>query len=148
MVVWKISLDFLFILSLSHSISNLGIAYYMAIPGSPLMGKLLDVVGKRPIGVAVGTALTIPTFLLFAFSELTPIVGMIFLGMLVVLAFLLTENLIFFLLGFSYVITVGALWPSIPLLVNQNQVSNRPKITYTASHFFRFHLPTITTTTK
>ena len=68
--------------SLSPLSLSPGTAYYMAIPGSPLMGKLLDMVGKRPIGLVIGTALTIPTFLLFSFSDVTPIVGMVVLGLL------------------------------------------------------------------
>mmetsp|Transcript_1615 Transcript_1615/g.4403 ORF Transcript_1615/g.4403 Transcript_1615/m.4403 type:complete len:498 (+) Transcript_1615:66-1559(+) len=82
-----------------------GIPYYMSIVLSPLTGKLIDRLGHRASLLIVGCALTLPTFLLFAFTDLYPAVSMV-------------------LLGFAYVISAGCIWPSVPLLVTQNQVGS------------------------
>jgi len=86
-----------------HAGYIVGITYYMAVPGCPLTGYLVDKWGSRPMFIITGTAFTIPAFFLFCFTDLSPILVMI-------------------LFGFAYMIVSSSLWPCIPLLVSSSQL--------------------------
>jgi MFS family permease len=93
-----------------------GIIYDMAILGCPITGILLDRFGKRTLWMIVGTSLTLPAFLLFMMSDVSPILGT-------------------FVLGTSYIIVLPAVWPSIPLIIQPNHVGTATGLTNAIAFF-------------
>jgi len=68
---------------------------------APILGKVVDLIGRRPYVVLIGSLALIPAHLILAVTFVTPIVPIIIIG-----------------LAFSFV--PAALWPSISLITNTN----------------------------
>jgi len=71
---------------------------------SPILGKFLDKVGHRPYFVVLGSLVIVPAHLVLAFTDITPVLPIIFIG-----------------LAFSLV--PSALWPSVPLLIKDRELA-------------------------
>ncbi len=70
---------------------------------APILGRMVDKVGRRGSLMMVGSVMLIPCYLIMGFTHFSPVVPMVVLG-----------------LAFSLV--PAALWPSIPLLVEKKSV--------------------------
>jgi len=71
---------------------------------SPLLGKFLDVVGRRPYFVALGSIAVIPAHIALAFNMPYPIIPIIVIGL-------------------SFSIVPSALWPSIPIITKEKELA-------------------------
>ncbi|PRP86283.1 hypothetical protein PROFUN_05424 [Planoprotostelium fungivorum] len=71
---------------------------------SPILGKFLDMVGNRPYFVVLGSCMILPAHLMLAFTQVTPLVPII-------------------LIGLSFSMVPGCLWPSIPLLCKAKETA-------------------------
>lgn len=71
---------------------------------SPFLGKFLDKVGRRPYFVVLGSLAVIPTHMVLAFHLPYPIIPIIIMGL-------------------SFSLVPGALWPSIPLITNPKETA-------------------------
>jgi len=71
---------------------------------SPFLGKFLDVVGRRPIFTIIGSAVIIPAHLILAFTNMTPILSVIIIGL-------------------SFSLVPSALWPSIPIIIAEKELA-------------------------
>jgi len=71
---------------------------------SPFLGKMLDVVGRRPYFIIIGSLAILPAHLLLAWTDITPIPFVIIIGL-------------------SFSIVPGAIWPSVPLLVKDKETA-------------------------
>jgi len=71
---------------------------------SPFLGKLLDVVGRRPYFIILGSLAILPAHLMLAWTDVTPIPFVIIIGL-------------------SFSIVPGAIWPSVPLLVKDKETA-------------------------
>jgi len=85
-------------LSDSSATWRAGLVYQCSMLVSPFLGKFVDWFGRRTHIALIGTALTIPCFLLLDARSVDPVCAMIILGM-------------------SYSVCAAALWPSVQLLV-------------------------------
>eukprot|EP01120_Amphizonella_sp_Union-15-10_P001582 TRINITY_DN1173_c0_g1_i2.p1 TRINITY_DN1173_c0_g1~~TRINITY_DN1173_c0_g1_i2.p1 ORF type:complete len:397 (-),score=29.20 TRINITY_DN1173_c0_g1_i2:54-1244(-) len=65
---------------------------------SPILGKFLDTVGKRPYFVVIGCLAIVPAYFLLAFTDLIPYISAV-------------------IIGISFSLVPSALWPSIPLII-------------------------------
>ncbi|MFQ5926155.1 MAG: MFS transporter [Terriglobia bacterium] len=70
---------------------------------SPILGAVVDKIGRRGTMMIVGSLMMIPCYLVMGFTELTPIAPMVMLG-----------------LAFSLV--PAAMWPAVPLIVEEKSV--------------------------
>jgi MFS family permease len=70
---------------------------------SPFLGKLLDMVGRRPLFVILGSFVIIPAHLSLAFTNIPPIYPIIAIGL-------------------SFSLVPSALWPSVPMIVNEKEL--------------------------
>ena len=70
---------------------------------APILGRMVDKVGRRGTLMMVGSVMLIPCYLIMGFTHFSPVAPMVVLG-----------------LAFSLV--PAALWPSIPLLVEKKSV--------------------------
>ena len=70
---------------------------------APWLGKVVDKVGRRASMMIVGSLILIPAHLVMGYTDIYPVIPMIFLG-----------------LAFSLV--PAAMWPSVPLIVNKKLV--------------------------
>jgi len=71
---------------------------------SPILGKLLDTVGKRPLLVALGSFVILPAHLALAFTDIPPIYPVIAIGL-------------------SFSLVPSALWPSVPLIIPDKETA-------------------------
>jgi len=71
---------------------------------SPFLGKFLDVVGRRPYFVVLGSCLILPAHLSLAFTDAPPLFAFIFIGL-------------------SFSMVPGCLWPSIPMLCKTSETA-------------------------
>jgi MFS family permease len=71
---------------------------------SPFLGKMLDTVGRRPYFIILGSAAILPAHLLLAWTDVNPIPFIIIIGL-------------------SFSMVPGALWPSVPLLVKDTETA-------------------------
>jgi len=71
---------------------------------SPVMGKLADIVGRRPYLVCFGSLLVLPAHFLMATTTIWP-------GAFIAM------------IGLSFSLVPGCLWPSVPLLVQSNELA-------------------------
>lgn len=70
---------------------------------APFAGKLVDRIGRRASLMVLGALLMIPAHLLLGLTRFNPVVCM-------------------FMLGAAFVLVPAALWPSVPLIVEENRV--------------------------
>ena len=70
---------------------------------APILGRFVDKTGRRGRIMLAGSALLIPCYLLMGLTQLTPILPMI-------------------LLGFAFSLVPAALWPAVPLIVEDKAV--------------------------
>jgi len=70
---------------------------------APFAGSMVDRVGKRTNLMMVGALLMIPCYLIMAFTTIPPMFPML-------------------LLGASFVLVPAAMWPAVPLIVEENRV--------------------------
>jgi len=68
---------------------------------APILGKVVDLIGRRPYVVFIGSLALIPAHLILALSYVTPMLPIVIIG-----------------LAFSFV--PAALWPSISLITSTN----------------------------
>ena len=78
---------------------------------APFMGILVDKVGCRPLFVIFGTLLNLPTFILFAFTDVSPVIPLL-------------------CLGWAFSLVPSALWPSISILIKPEYVGTAFGLTY------------------
>jgi len=71
---------------------------------SPILGKFLDIVARRPIFVVLGSLAVIPSHIALAFQLPYPIIPIIVMGL-------------------SFSLVPSALWPSIPLITKDKEVA-------------------------
>jgi MFS family permease len=71
---------------------------------SPILGKFLDVVGRRPFFIILGSLAILPCHLILAWTKLNPIPFIIIIGL-------------------SFSLVPSALWPSVPLLVAPHETA-------------------------
>ncbi len=69
---------------------------------APFAGTLVDRFGRRSHLMIAGSLLMIPCYLLLAFTSIPPFIPM-------------------FLLGASFVLVPAAMWPAVPLIVDENR---------------------------
>lgn len=77
---------------------------------APFAGALVDKKGKRGTLMIFGSIIMIPTYLILGFTMLPPALPMI-------------------MLGAAFVLVPAALWPSIPLIVDENKVGTAYGVT-------------------
>lgn len=70
---------------------------------APILGRLVDKTGKRGKIMLAGSALIIPCYLTMGLTQMTPVFPMIFLG-------------------FAFSLVPAALWPAVPLIVEDKAV--------------------------
>jgi len=71
---------------------------------SPFLGKLLDVLGRRPYFIILGSFFILPAHLIGAFTDWNPLIFIIPIGL-------------------SFSLVPSALWPAVPLVVNEKELS-------------------------
>jgi len=71
---------------------------------SPIMGKLLDIVARRPFFVILGSLAIIPAHLAFAFTHINPFIPVVVIGL-------------------SFSLVPSALWPSVPLIIKERELA-------------------------
>jgi len=81
-----------------------GIVILASMVLSPILGKFLDCVGYRPYFVVLGSLMILPAHLMLAFTNITPLFPII-------------------LIGLSFSMVPGCLWPSIPLLCEKSETA-------------------------
>lgn len=70
---------------------------------SPILGRVVDTIGRRGTMMMVGSLLLVPCYLVLGLTSLSPVVPMVIIG-----------------LAFSLV--PAAMWPSVPLIVEEKSV--------------------------
>jgi MFS family permease len=70
---------------------------------TPLFGFLVDRFGKRATMMIIGSILLVPAHALLGFTSLNPVVAMV-------------------MLGFSFSLVPAALWPTIPLIIEEKRL--------------------------
>jgi MFS family permease len=93
--------DFLHMFSTAPGTSSIIIFASMCF--APFAGGLIDRIGKRALLMMVGALLMIPCHLVLGFTDLPPRYAMI-------------------LLGASFVLVPAAMWPAVPLIVDEKHV--------------------------
>ncbi|HTR81313.1 MAG TPA: MFS transporter, partial [Bacteroidota bacterium] len=83
---------------------------------APFFGQLVDKFGRRATVMVVGSILMIPAFLSMAFTMIPPMFPMIVLGV-------------------AFVMVPAAMWPSIPLIVEENRVGTAFGLTTMIQNF-------------
>lgn len=98
--------------------------YWASMVLSPILGWFADIFGHRVHLLIFGSGCIVPTFLLYAFTDLPPwLLGSI--------------------LGFSYSLIPAALWPSIPLLVPPSREGSAFGILYSLYNLALFVSPIV-----
>jgi len=82
---------------------------------SPILGIAIDAIGKRIHLVNLGNLLLLIAFLLLAYTSLTPIVAVI-------------------LIGIAYSLIGGALWPALPIVVDEKLFATASGISLSLSN--------------
>lgn len=75
---------------------------------SPFLGKFLDIVGRKPYFIVVGALALIPAHLTLAWTDFQPIVPIVVIGL-------------------SFSLVPGALWPSVPLVIKDKELATGKK---------------------
>eukprot|EP01095_Lingulamoeba_sp_RSL-Kostka_P009626 TRINITY_DN3341_c0_g1_i1.p1 TRINITY_DN3341_c0_g1~~TRINITY_DN3341_c0_g1_i1.p1 ORF type:complete len:442 (-),score=89.99 TRINITY_DN3341_c0_g1_i1:66-1391(-) len=75
-----------------------GICYDVALIISPFLGRLVDIIGSRPIVVLIASTLLIFPTQIYSFTQITPYVPQLILGL-------------------SYSLAAAGIWSSVPLLL-------------------------------
>ena len=70
---------------------------------APFAGRLVDKIGRRATLMIIGSLMMIPSYLLMGFTHIPPMIPMI-------------------ILGAAFVLVPAAMWPSIPLIVEEKRV--------------------------
>lgn len=83
---------------------------------APFFGQWVDRFGRRATVMVIGSLLMIPSFLLMAFTMIPPAFPMI-------------------VLGAAFVMVPAAMWPSIPLIVEENRVGTAFGLTTMIQNF-------------
>jgi MFS family permease len=76
---------------------------------SPVLGKVVDSFGYRPYFVVFGGLAILPAHLLLGLSYFTPFFGIVVIGL-------------------SFSLVPSALWPSIPLIVDEDSIRTSPSV--------------------
>nr|KAG5711821.1 hypothetical protein BaRGS_023585 [Batillaria attramentaria] len=87
-----------------------GAVYDVSMLISPFLGGMIDIFGKRGILAFMCALLTIPVFVILAFSMIHPLVATV-------------------MLGFTYSFAAASMWPTIPLVVSQATVGTAMGLT-------------------
>jgi len=94
---------FNFIHMFSTAPGTTSIVMFASMIFAPFAGNVVDRVGKRTLLMVLVSLLMIPSYLMLGLTTLPPAISMI-------------------VLGAAFVIVPAALWPSVPLIVDQNRV--------------------------